>query len=227
MATTKKAAEKAEEKKSVFQTLNEINVNEHTEVKDNGQTKLTYLSWVWAWAQVKNLYPDANYEVKHWDGKPFLYDESLGFMVETSVTIQGETMTMWLPVMDSKNKAMKATAYEYSTGYGKKMVKPATMFDINTTIMRCLVKNLAMFGLGLYIYAGEDLPQVEKDAQANKPAPAKKSWYKAGATSNEVADMMRRATTMEDVRNIYLAYPAYQAELVEVGKEMQSVLSNN
>lgn len=225
MATTKKAAEKAEEKKSVFQTLNEINVNEHTEVKDNGQTKLTYLSWVWAWAQVKNLYPDANYEVRHWDGKPFLYDESLGFMIETSVTIQGETMTMWLPVMDSKNKAMKATAYEYSTGYGKKMVKPATMFDINTTIMRCLVKNLAMFGLGLYIYAGEDLPQVEKDAQVNKPAPAKKSWYKEGATSDEVADMMRHATTMEDVRNIYLAYPAFQAELVEVGKEMQAVLN--
>lgn len=230
MATTKKAAEKAEVKKSVFATLNAINVNEHTEVKDNGQTKLTYLSWVWAWAQVKNLYPDANYEVRHWDGKPFLYDESLGFMIETSVTIQGETMTMWLPVMDSKNKAMKATAYEYSTGYGKKIVKPATMFDINTTIMRCLVKNLAMFGLGLYIYAGEDLPQVEKDAQASKPAaPQRKaSWkYLPNATSSEVAEMMRRATSMEDVRNIYLAYPQFQAELVEVGKEMQSVLSNN
>ena len=153
--------------KSVFATLNAINVNDHTEVKDNGQTKLTYLSWVWAWQQVKNIYPDANYEVRHWDGKPFLYEENLGYMVETSVTIKGEMMTMWLPVMDSKNKAMKAQPYSYKTKYGEKWVDAATMFDINTTIMRCLVKNLAMFGLGLYIYAGEDLPQEEKEQQKN------------------------------------------------------------
>ena len=162
----------AETKKGVFATLNAINVNDHTEVKDNGQTKLTYLSWVWAWQQVKSMYPDANYEVRHWDGKPFLYEENLGYMVETSVTIQGETMTMWLPVMDSKNKAMRSVPYTYTVTYkgGKaveKRVEAATMFDINTTIMRCLVKNLAMFGLGLYIYAGEDLPQEEKEQQQN------------------------------------------------------------
>ena len=101
----------AETKKGVFATLNAINVNDHTEVKDNGTDKLTYLSWVWAWQQVKTKYPEVSYEVKHWDGKPFLYEEALGYMVETSVTIQGETMTMWLPVMDSKNKAMKAQPY--------------------------------------------------------------------------------------------------------------------
>lgn len=157
----------AETKKGVFATLNAINVNDHTEVKDNGTDKLTYLSWVWAWQQVKTKYPEVSYEVKHWDGKPFLYEEALGYMVETSVTIQGETMTMWLPVMDSKNKAMKAQPYSYKTKYGEKWVNAATMFDINTTIMRCLVKNLAMFGLGLYIYAGEDLPQEEKEQQAN------------------------------------------------------------
>lgn len=153
----------AEEKKSVFATLNAINVNDHTEVKDNGQAKLTYLSWVWAWQQVKQKYPDANYEVKHWDGKPYLHDETLGYMCETSVTIQGETMTMWLPVMNEANKAMKSTAWSYKTRKGDKWVQPATMFDINTTIMRCLVKNLAMFGLGLYIYAGEDIPAEEAE----------------------------------------------------------------
>lgn len=157
----------AETKKGVFATLNAINVNDHTEVKDNGKDKLTYLSWVWAWQQVKGKYPDTDYEIKHWDGKPFLYDENLGYMVETSVTIQGETKTMWLPVMDSKNKAMKAQPYSYKTKYGDKWVDAASMFDINTTIMRCLVKNLAMFGLGLYIYAGEDLPQEEKEQQAS------------------------------------------------------------
>jgi len=167
--------EKKELKKSVFETLNAIDVNEHTE-KKNG---LTYLSWPWAWATVKGLYPDTAYEVRHWDGKPFYYDEVLGYMVETTVTIQGESKTMWLPVMDSKNKAQKAQPYTYTVFYkgGKseeKTVEAATMFDINTAIMRCLVKNLAMFGLGLYIYAGEDLPaavveQAKEAAAAELP----------------------------------------------------------
>lgn len=165
----------AEIKKSVFNTLNAINVNEHVEKKKTGERNpdgtektLSYLSWVWAWGQVKQLYPDANFEVRHWDGKPYLSDENLGYMVETSVTIDDETMTMWLPVMDSKNKAMKSAPYSYKTRYGEKEVAQATMFDINTAIMRCLVKNLAMFGLGLYIYAGEDLP--EEEARAAKDA---------------------------------------------------------
>lgn len=182
--------------KSVFATLNAINVNDHTEVKDNGQTKLTYLSWVWAWQQVKNMYPDANYEVRHWDGKPFLYEENLGYMVETSVTIKGEMMTMWLPVMDSKNKAMKAQPYSYKTKYGEKWVDAATMFDINTTIMRCLVKNLAMFGLGLYIYAGEDLPQEEKEQQQNA----------LQAKIDEACAKMRAVTSREELEKVWREY---------------------
>ena len=79
----------------------------------------------------------------------------------TKVTINGITKEMWLPVMDSKNKAMKKEPYTYTTKYGEKTVESATMFEINKTIMRCLVKNLAMFGLGLYIYAGEDLPEAD------------------------------------------------------------------
>ena len=186
----------AETKKGVFATLNAINVNDHTEVKDNGTDKLTYLSWVWAWQQVKTKYPDVSYEVKHWDGKPFLYEEALGYMVETSVTIQGETMTMWLPVMDSKNKAMKAQPYSYQTKYGEKWVNAATMFDINTTIMRCLVKNLAMFGLGLYIYAGEDLPQEEKEQQANAMQ----------AKIEEACAAMRAVTSREEMEACWKKY---------------------
>ena len=71
-----------------------------------------------------------------------------------------ESHNMQLPVMDSKNKAMKAKAYTYKTKYGEKRVEPATMFDLNKTIMRCLVKNMAMFGLGLSLYQGEDLPST-------------------------------------------------------------------
>ncbi len=165
-----------------FEKLYNINVNEKTESK-NG---LTYLSWAWAWAEFKKIHPDATYEVKKFEyGLPYVYDENTGYMVFTSVTVDGLTHEMWLPVMDGNNKAMKADIYDYSVknpkfkyakwnkdagkyldSYGNeqkeyitKYVQAATMFDVNKTIMRCLTKNLAMFGLGLYIYAGEDLPE--------------------------------------------------------------------
>lgn len=166
-------------KKSVFEILNAINVNEHVEKKKTGEKNpdgsekyLTYLSWVWAWGQVKQHFPDASYEVRHWGDKPYLNDDQLGIMVETSVTISGETITMWLPVMNSSNKSMKSAPYSYKTRYGEKEVEAATMFDVNKAIMRCLAKNIAMFGLGLYIYAGEDLPE-EEAAQAKNELQAK------------------------------------------------------
>ena len=113
---------------------------------------------------VKKDYPNATYKIwKDEEGRPYIYDENLGYMVFTEVTIEGETLGMWLPVMDSSNKAMKSQPYEIQTKYKTITVKAATMFDINKTIMRCLVKNLAMFGLGLYIYAGEDIPEAESD----------------------------------------------------------------
>ena len=141
-----------EKNKSVFERLSSINVNEHVEKKSN----LTYLSWAWAWTATKTECPDATYKIGQTE-----YDEALGFMCHTSVTIEDETLEMWLPVMDGANKSMKKTAYSYSSRYGDKTVEAATTFDINKTIMRCLVKNLAMFGLGIYIYAGEDLPEGE------------------------------------------------------------------
>jgi hypothetical protein len=156
-----------ENKKTVFERLSAINVNEHVEKKDN----LTYLSWAWAWSETKRACPDATYKIGE-----TTYDDALGFMCHTTVTIEGETLEMWLPVMDGKNKSMKKTAYSYSTRFGDKQVDAATTFDINKTIMRCLVKNLAMFGLGIYIYAGEDLPEGEstttKVEAPKKTAPA-------------------------------------------------------
>lgn len=152
---------------ATFKTLNTIDVNGHVEQK-NG---LNYLSWAWAWAELKKRYPDASYEIERFDGKPYLFDEKTGYMVFTKLTVQGETYEMWLPVMDGANKAMLDRPYAYKAkvwdkktkGYIEvtRSVKVATMFDINKTIMRCLVKNIAMFGLGLYIYAGEDLPEQE------------------------------------------------------------------
>ncbi|MBR2578869.1 MAG: DUF1071 domain-containing protein [Clostridia bacterium] len=148
--------------KSVFETLFNLNVNKHIEQK-NG---LSYLSWPYAWAEVKKHYPDANYEIKLFgeNNLPYIFDENTGYMVFTSVTIKSVTHEMWLPVMDNANKTMKSVKYVYETRYKKNVpVETATMFDINKTIMRCLVKNLAMFGLGLYIYAGEDLPEIENE----------------------------------------------------------------
>ena len=156
---------------SVFETLNSINVNDYTEKKDTGLTTLTYLSWSKAWEEVKKIYPGATYEIKRFgeNSLPYVFDEKTGYMVFTSVTIEGITHEMWLPVMDGKNKAMKNKPYDYSTRSGKKTVDAATMFDINTSIMRCLTKNLAMFGLGLYIYSGEDIPNAKKDENLEKP----------------------------------------------------------
>jgi hypothetical protein len=153
--------------KSTFDVLSAINLSDKVEKKSN----LTYLSWAWAWAEVKKEYPDASYVVlrDRTTEKPYFYDENLGYMVMTEVTIKEETLEMWLPVMDGANKAMLSTPYTYKTKFGEKTVEAATMFDINKTLMRCLVKNLAMFGLGLYIYAGEDLPEAESTEVTNKP----------------------------------------------------------
>ena len=150
----------------VFDVLNNTNVNGHTEkVKTDYGKELTYLSWAWAWAEVKKKYPDANYEIEKFNGLPYVFDELTGYMVYTKVTIEGVTHEMWLPIMNSNNKAMKATPYKYTTKSGERTVEAATMFDVNKAIMRCLTKNLAMFGLGLYIYAGEDIPEAEKSAE--------------------------------------------------------------
>lgn len=157
------------ENKSVFETLFEINVNDHIEKKKD----LTYLSWPYAWAEVKKKYPNATYKIHLFGEKqlPYVFGENVGYMVFTDVTINDLTHTMWLPVMDSANKTMKSTSYTYNTKFKKDiLVEAATMFDVNKTIMRCLVKNLAMFGLGLYIYSGEDLPEIETEKISIKDA---------------------------------------------------------
>lgn len=187
-----------------FKKLFAINCNDKTEKKNNGSAQLTYLSWCYAWSEVKKEFPNANYEIlKFGENKlPYVYDEKTGYMVFTRVEIEDVEHEMWLPVMDSANKAMKDEPYKYQVKeykYGKwtgnyieKTVEPATMFDINKTIMRCLTKNLAMFGLGLYIYAGEDLPEdvendiTEDNKKANKKTQIKKTQNN---TKEDFSDM--------------------------------------
>jgi len=134
------------------------------------------LSWAYAWAETKKHCPDARYEILDTE-----YDDAIGFMCHTQVTIEGETLSMWLPVMDSKNQAMKKQMYSYTTRYGEKQVAQATTTDINKTIMRCLTKNLAMFGLGIYIYAGEDMP-MEDDKVVKATSSSDKPTLEVGDT---------------------------------------------
>lgn len=157
-----------------FQELSALNVNDKTEKKKIGGAELTYLSWPYAWAEVKKRYPDVSYTIwKDEKNRPYTYDPETGYMVYTTVTINGITHEMWLPVMDGANNAMKAAPYQITTEYKTIKVKAATMFDINKTIMRCLVKNLAMFGLGLYIFAGEDLPESQEEEPSKKTQDSK------------------------------------------------------
>ena len=118
---------------------------------------------------------EAKYEVVKFDNKPYLEDENLGYMVFTKVEVEDLVYEMWLPVMDYRNKSIP--------------VGQATMFDINKTIMRCLTKNLAMFGLGLYIYAGEDLPEE----QAHEKKEEQKKIDKRNTKLNKLMSYVRIA----------------------------------
>lgn len=129
---------------SIFEKLNSINVNDHTE-KKNG---LTYLSWAWAWAEVKKAFPDSNYTIyENADGWNYFTDGRTCW-VKTGVTIGGLEHIEYLPVMDFKNKSIP--------------LESVTSFDVNKAIQRSLTKAVARHGLGLYIYAGEDLPEDEQ-----------------------------------------------------------------
>ena len=119
--------------------LLKINVNAHTEKKSN----LTYLSWAWAWAEVLKVDPLATWEAVEFDGLPVRFLPDGSAMVKTTVTIKAHTKSCWLPVMDHKNKA----------------IKNPDAFAINTALVRCLTKAISMHGLGLYIYAGEEMPE--------------------------------------------------------------------
>lgn len=133
-----------------FARLNQINVNDHVERK--GQ--FSYLSWPYAVAQLRLADPAACWEVRRFDGLPYLKTDA-GHFVEVAVTVQGITLSQIHPVLDAKNRPI----FEPSA------------FDINTSIQRCLVKAIALHGLGLYIYAGEDLPEGDKHADKSDESP--------------------------------------------------------
>lgn len=144
--------------------------------KNNSNSRpLSYISWAYAWGMFKQIYTDASYEIvkNPQTGLPYFVDPEAGIMVYTRITANGETHEMWLFVMDSSNNAMRLVPYEYQkwNSYNKtwetKGVKAATLFDVNKTLMRCLVKNMAIFGFGLNIFNGDDLPEFDLNAEAS------------------------------------------------------------
>lgn len=200
--------------KSVFQTLNAINVNDKVEKKNN----LTYLAWAYAWGEVKKNYPDATYKIYenaqgwnyHTDGRTC--------WVKTGVTIGGQEYIEYLPVMNHANKSIP--------------LEQVTSFDVNKAIQRSLTKACARHGLGLYIYAGEDLPEdeaavkrAEQEAEA-KPKTKKEQMYEDSV--QDALDEIKQCNTVEDLKNTYKHYPMLIAEkrfidaLSERKKEIKS-----
>lgn len=141
--------------KSVFETLNSINVNDKVEKKSN----LTYLSWAWAWAEVKKNYPKATYTIYEDVNGMFYHTDGKSAWVKTGVTINEQEHIEYLPVMDFRNNSI--------------MLDKITSVDVNKTIQRSLTKAIARHGLGLYVYAGEDLPSGEAKPVAKKPVAKK------------------------------------------------------
>lgn len=148
--------------KSVFEVLNAIDCSEHIE-KKNG---LTYLSWAWAWQILKKHYPASTYTIyESADGLNY-HTDGRTCWVKTGVTVEGIEHIEYLPVMDFRNASI--------------LVDKVTSFDVNKTIQRSLTKAVARHGLGLYIYAGEDLPDAADEekrpaASPKKAAPAPKA----------------------------------------------------
>ena len=169
--------------KSIFATLNEINCNEHVE-KKNG---LTYLSWSWAWQIAKQNYPDAQYTIyENADGWNYHTDGRTAW-VKTGVTISGLEHIEYLPVMDSRNRSIPVDA--------------VTSFDVNKAIQRSLTKALARHGLGLYIYAGEDLPDAADDEARAEVKKARANTAPAQLTASQFKAMVEKYAKGEKTRN--------------------------
>lgn len=188
--------------------LLKINVNDHTE-KKNG---LTYLSWAWAWAETLKADPKANFKVEMFDGTP-LMPVGGSFMVWVTVTMFDKPITCMLPVLDFRNKP----------------IATPNSFEVNTAIMRCLTKAIAMHGLGLYIYAGDDIPMdADEPVKETEPVTVKPVSQETGKVKAEVAldtgnpdknaelfadSMIKFSTLVQDVKDLNSYWKANQVQL--------------
>jgi hypothetical protein len=216
----------ADERRAImFNALSNLDLSDKCEKRES----LTYVSWSNAWSEFKSAYPSATYQIlKNENGLPYFSDPNLGIMVFTEVTVDDVTHQMWLPVMDSKNKAMKLEPYTYSVwnnfkkAFEEKTVQAASMFDINKTLMRCLVKNLAMFGLGLYIFQGDDLP--EKSADDTTSAPQQPIQRPVQQPVDPLAGIKNAINSANDVTTLMSFYLDHQGE-IEANPQIKALLT--
>ena len=191
-----------------FAKLNGINVNEHTE-KKNG---LTYLSWAWAWAEVKKNFPDANYTIyENRDGWNYFTDGRTCW-VKTGVTINGLEHIEYLPVMDFRNQSIPQ--------------EKVTSFDVNKAIQRSLTKACARHGLGLYIYAGEDLPEDEtevKKAEAKQLKPEYNPDEKVDPTTLEFITKAMSEDRLKKMCEHYGIVKASELTKIQAGKVLNGL----
>lgn len=181
--------------------LLKINVNEHTE-KKNG---LTYLSWAWAWAEVLKADPKATFKVEMQEHGGPLMPIGDSFMVWVTVTIFDKPITCMLPVLDYRNKP----------------IMNPNAFDVNTSIMRCLTKGIALHGLGLYIYAGEDLPMDAEPATIRPADPQGHVAAEVGInTGDEEANaklfaesMIQYTSIVKDIKGLNSYWKSNQQQL--------------
>ena len=218
----------ADEKRAImFEALSALNLNEFVEKRND----LTYLPWSNAFDVLRSVYPSATYKViRNSNGLPYFADPNTGIIVFTEVTIDGITSECFLPVMDFKNQAMKLEPYTYQAWNSfkkcneEKSVAAATMFEINKTIWRCLVKNIAIAtGIGLYIFKGEDVPEKSNDDTPAAPAPKPFDKY-AGikATINGCNDINELMSIYLDHEAEISANPQLKQLLTDRKKQIQS-----
>lgn len=183
--------------------LLKLNVKEYTEKKQG----LTYLSWAHAWAQALQIDPEANFHVHSFNGSAYMDVNGTG-LVWVDVTMGGRTRTCWLPVMNHKNQA----------------ITNPDAFQVNTAIMRCLTKCLAMFGLGLNVYAGEDLPLVEDETEKPKKKEEPKEEPKPEPKVSEQEKENLRL--FADGLLHYLEIQRTEADLISYWKSNQTTLDS-
>lgn len=187
-----------------FVELNKINVNDKTEKKGN----LTYLSWAWAWGELKKKHPDANSTIyENEQGWNYFTDGKTAW-VKTGVTVEGIEHIEYLPIMDYKNQSIP--------------LERITSTDVNKAIQRSMTKAIARHGLGLYIYAGEDIPNVDEEMDREKTEKVKKL-----VVSETKVKALKSQAEKDGVNLMKLCAYANISDLALLTEEQYSAICNN
>lgn len=188
------------ENKSVYEVLSKLNVNDKVE-KKNG---LTYLSWAWAWGVLKENFPTATYTIyENKDGWNYFTDGKTAW-VKTGVSVNGIEHIEYLPIMDFRNKSIP--------------LEQVTSFDVNKAIQRSLTKAISRQGLGLYIYAGEDLPEDNSTEASQQPSISGGKDFKANKIASTIVgdpNQKARPNTVEQLQELFAQLSPEKRELAQ------------